>query len=127
MSTEIVRAIDNNGDWLFGKGQNDYVAGNAAVAQDIQTGLLSFFGDCFFDTSAGIDWYGLMTSKNFIALNLAIQAVIIDTEGVSALLELSFVVDDNRNATIKYQVVTIYSQNQALFGSVAVAIPGSMT
>ncbi len=34
-----VRALDVNGDFTYGKGQNDYLTGNAAVGQSIKTRL----------------------------------------------------------------------------------------
>ena len=118
----ITRAIDSNHDWTFGKGQEDYLSNVNAVAQNIQTRLLCFLGDCFFDSGAGIDWYSLIQQKNEAALVLAITSQISNTEGVSQVLEVSFNVDNNRNATIQYEVVTVYSQNQTLSGSVPLAV-----
>jgi len=118
------RGLDLNKDWKFGNGTADYVTQVAEIGQDISTNILCFLGDCFFDSSRGIDWVGLMQSKNIIGLLLAINAVILNVAGVSAVLELSFNIDDDRNGTIQYQVVTIFSQNQSLNGSIPVALPG---
>ena len=49
-----VRALDESGDWTFGKGENNYYSANDAIAQNIKTRLYSFLGDCFFDLSANI-------------------------------------------------------------------------
>jgi hypothetical protein len=68
-----VRQIDDDGDWLFGKGQNDYVRANTSVVQNINTRLGSFLGDCFFDLGAGIDWFNLLGTKDQVALNLSIR------------------------------------------------------
>ena len=106
----IVRAIDVNGDWIFGIGTSAYISGNAAVAQDIQTRLQSFLGDCFFDTGAGIDWFNLLGGKNQTALNLAVAAVILNTNFVTGGLQLSTVYNATlRSITINYQVQTTYS------------------
>ena len=107
----IVRALDSNGDWIYGTGVNAYVSGNNAVAQDIQTRLQSFLSDCFFDTGAGIAWFQLLGQKNETALNLAVAAVILNTSNVTGGLQLSVVYNSvTRNVTITYQVQTSYSQ-----------------
>lgn len=103
----IVRALDTNGDWTFGKGRNDYKSSTAAISQNIQTRLLSFLGDCFFDNSAGIDWFNLLGGKNQTTLALNISAVILNTDGVLNLLQLSLNLDVNRNLTIVYSVNTV--------------------
>lgn len=111
-----VRSLDAAGDWLFGKGQNDYLTANAAVVQNISTRLLMFLGDCFFDTAAGIDWFNLLGAKNETALSLAVAAVILNTEEVTALNQLSIGLDVARNLTIKFQVQTIYSKYLSIAG-----------
>lgn len=108
----IVRALDRNHDWLFGKGRNDYLSGSAAIGQNIDTRLLCWIGDCFFDTKAGIDWINLLGSgQNQMALNLALAAVILNTQGVTALqaLKPSFL-PSTRLFTASYTVTTIYSR-----------------
>lgn len=105
-----VRALDINGDWTFGKGQNDYLTGNAAVSQNIGTRLESFLGDCFFDQSAGIDWFNLLGAKDQTALNLSISAVILNTQNVTGLNQLSAVLSTARVFTVTYDVQTTYSR-----------------
>jgi len=104
-----VRAIDINGDWMYGKSINDYKQNNNAIAQLINTRLKSFIGDCFFAIDEGLDWWNLLGSKNQVALNLAVSATIIKTEGVSSLKQLSIVLNSLRNITISYEVDTIYT------------------
>lgn len=110
-----VRAIDTDGDWLYGKGQNDYKTANAAVSQCIQTRLLSFLGDCFFDTGAGIDWFNLIGGKDQISLNLAISAVILNSPNVTGIQELSVSLDAARVFTVQYVVQTTYSTTGGTF------------
>lgn len=105
----IVRALDLDHDWTFGRGKNDYLSRNAAIGQNINTRLQSFLGDCFFDTEAGIDWFNLLGAKDLTALQLAISATILNTQNVTALLELSVNLDNNRKITIQYSVSTIYT------------------
>jgi hypothetical protein len=111
-----VRALDKNGDWIYGIGANAYLTGNAEVAQAIQTRLQSFLGDCFFDTAAGLDWYGYLGGKDQLGLNLAISAVILNTANVTGIRQLSINLDDNtRIFTVQYQVQTTYSQLSGAF------------
>lgn len=100
----IVRAIDVNHDWLFGKGRNDYKSDLAAVAQSIDTRLNCFLGDCFFATNFGIDWFNLLGNKDLETLNLAISTVILNTQNVVKLNQLSSVLDSSRNLTVRYEV-----------------------
>lgn len=105
----IIRSIDATGDWLFGKGVEDYKSGLSACAQDIQTRLLEFLGDCFFNTQAGVNWFGRLGNKNQIALDLEISSVILNTTGVTGLVELSRTLDDNRHVTFTYTVTTVFT------------------
>lgn len=105
------RGIDANGDWLFGKGQSDFVVNEAAIAQNIQTQLQSFLGDCFFDTSLGVDWFNLMGTKNQLQLQLSVTATILGVYGVTSLASPAIVnLDANRrNILIEYSVNTIFT------------------
>lgn len=105
----IVRALDSTGDWTYGQGTNNYLSGNAAVAQTIRTRLNSFLGDCFFDLGAGINWFSFLGSKNELGLNLAVSAVILNTANVISLTQLSINLNSNRLCTIAYTVQTTYS------------------
>lgn len=113
----IVRALDTEGDWLYGKGKNDYKTANKAVQQNIQTRLLSFLGDCFFDIGAGIDWFTYLGgSKSTLVVNLAVSTVILNTNGVTGILQLSTVLNSvTRRLEIKYAVTTVYSTVRSEF------------
>jgi hypothetical protein len=111
MSTQIVRALDGNGDWTFGQGFNNYLSYNYEIAQEIQTQLNMFLGDCFFDLTAGIDWWNLLGAKNEDLILLFVAATIANVKGVTGILNLSTTLDDNRNLSIQYSVTTIYQQN----------------
>lgn len=105
----IVRSIDVNGDWLFGKGLQDYKQGVLALEQSLQTRLQSFLGDCFFDLGAGVDWFNLLGGKDQISLQLAIGAVILNTENVTGLQQLNFNLNEQtRAASINFSVQTTY-------------------
>ena len=106
----IVRSIDSDGDWSFGKGKNDYLSANDAIGQNIKTRLQSFLGDCFFAMSAGIDWFNLLGSKNIIGVQLSIQATILNTTGVTRIVDFSLSLETNRRLNLQYTVETIYSR-----------------
>ncbi len=104
-----VRALDSSHDWLFGKGQNDYKRNNAAVIQNIDTRLNAYLGDCFFDSGAGIDWFNLLGAKDLLALKLAVAAVILNTQDVTGLLDLSISLSVARELSLSYRAATTYS------------------
>jgi len=109
----IIRALDINHDWTFGKGKENYLSGQLAIAENIQTRILSFFGNCFFDMSAGINWFtllGIPNSEQQIMLN--VRAVILQSYGVVSVNSISLnLVNSNRRATLTYSINTIYTQN----------------
>lgn len=117
----IVRALDSDGDWEFGKGANDYKSNRDAVAQSISTRLKSFLNDCFFAANEGIDWFTLLGGKNELALSLAINTTILRTENVTNLVQVSASLDpDTREYFCQYTVDT-------LFGRVTGDVPISVT
>lgn len=106
----IVRTLDINHDWEFGKGRNDYLSNNDAIVQMVNTRLNSFLGDCFFASDAGIDWFNLLGSKNRLAIELSVRAVILNTEGVVSLVRSETVLDSlTRVISMNYTITTIFS------------------
>lgn len=106
----IVRAVDDDKDWQFGKGKNDYKRSLKGLSQHIETRLMSVLGDCFFNTTAGINWFNLLGAKDTRALSLAVGSVILNTQNVTGLLQLSLNVDAKRKITITYKVQTTLGQ-----------------
>ncbi len=105
-----VRALDANGDWVFGTGRASYLSDNAAITQNIKTRLYSFLGNCFFSLGDGIDWFNLLGSTNVTPLNLAITSTILNTTGVTAIKQFSSEVDPKiRNFFVNYTVQTTFS------------------
>ena len=105
-----VRAIDENGDWIFGIGRNAYLSKNAALAQQIRCRLFSFLNDCFFDLEAGVDWPNLLGGKDPISLRLAVASSILNTPGVTGIKQLSTNLDPStRKLSIVYEAQTVYS------------------
>lgn len=112
----IVRQIDGNNDWAWGKGKNDYKSGVDAIAQSLKTRLQSFLGDCFFDEDAGVDWFNVLGSKDTTEASLAIAQVILNTEDVTRIVDLELNLDENtREVSIRYDVETIYGLSTDIF------------
>jgi len=111
----IVRALDINGDWEFGKGKNDYKRDINALQQNIKTRLMSFLGDCFFDITAGVDWFNLLGAKDQLALELSVSTIILNTEGVTGLLLLQLSVSPNRRMSLTYRVQTTLGETGETF------------
>jgi len=102
-----VRALDANGDWTFGRGRGNYLTAKAARAQNLQTRLMSFLGDCFWDLGAGIDWFNLLGGKSALQIDFAVQSTIIGTDGIVGIDRDSIAVDSNRQLSAKYTVTLL--------------------
>lgn len=106
----IFRSLDENGDWSFGKGVQNYLQNNEAIGLNIKTRVLSWVGDCFFAPAQGIDWVNFLSKKNQLALlSAALRRTIVQSYGVTALLAFDVRLDDERNFTATYTVQTIFS------------------
>jgi hypothetical protein len=106
----IHRALDNNGDWFFGKGRNSFDAGAKAIMTNIKTRLLSFKDDCFFDADAGVDWWNMPDYKDKKAFIYQVRAVIMQSYGVARLTDLDASFSQNRVLSLNYSVETIYKE-----------------
>lgn len=106
----ITRSIDSSNDWNFGTGKETYLSEKGAVGQNIKTRLQSFVNDCFFDLTAGIDWFNFLGSRNQAGLKNAVAKTILNTTGVYSIDELNFSLSENRELLIQYQVTTLWSE-----------------
>ena len=108
----IIRSLDKNHDWNFGSNLADYLTNDAAIALNIDTRLLSWVNDCFFDMSAGIDWLNLLGSKGQEnTLNMNCRRLILQSYGVTGLIDLSVSLNSQRLFQAEYVINTIFSQN----------------
>lgn len=111
----IVRAVrrneSNQEEFCFGHGYTDYRHELSYAKQDIETALLEFKNDCFFDLEAGIDWkarLGTYGQKQY--LDEDIQAVISNRDSVIYIANFESVIID-RVYSAKIGVITIYSED----------------
>jgi hypothetical protein len=112
--SQIFRAIDNSGDWLFGAGRQSYLRDNAAIMADVRTALLMFYRDCFFAMDAGVDWWDINGGKLPSAEASAVaqtRAVISKIDGVVRIDRVDTRIDRRtRSLTITYELDTIFTQ-----------------
>lgn len=109
----LFRNLDQNGDWQFGKGLQDITDLDTAIGLNIRTRILSWVGDCFWDTEAGIDWVNRLGSKNSQdLLDLDLRRLILQSEGVTGLVNFDIKVI-NRGFQATYVVTTIYGKEYA--------------
>jgi hypothetical protein len=108
----IIRTIDADGDWTFGKGISSYRRNLLALSQHIQTRLLEWKGDCFFDNEAGVDWNNRLEKRQQLEpLRDEVRTVILKTDGVTEVINVSFNFNSiNRGLRLDYSIKTIYSE-----------------
>lgn len=108
----IIRDLDTNHDWLFGQGKSNFLSGEPAIALNIETRILSWLNDCFFDLGAGIDWLNVLGSKGQEnMLNINLRRIILQSYGVTGIVNLYITLNENRQFMASYTINTIYSQN----------------
>lgn len=107
----IIRSLDKDNDWVFGKGKSDYKRSQLAFNQHLKTRLLEWKGDCFFDNNAGIDWKNRLDKRSQIPfLRNEIKTLILKTDGIKEVVELDINFNSiNRKLTINYNIKTVYS------------------
>ena len=108
----IIRGLDSDGDWQWGKGKQSYRYGQDAIAENIQTRLLSFLRDCYFAPGDGIDWFRLLGTKNTLQeILLTVRAVILASYGAVRVNIVSPSFDKTtRRLSITYVMDTIFTK-----------------
>lgn len=107
----IIRALDGNHDATFGQGIQNFLSGQNAVAENIETNLYCFLRDCYFDIQKGIDWLRFFSvPTNRQEITLSVKGVILLCFGVTSInsLEVSVV---NRKIFISANINTIFTSN----------------
>lgn len=116
------RAIDENGDFIFGAGLQSYFVDEDAIAADIKTALRTFLGEVFFALNFGVDWWNLLSSRQNSEQNIILQCrqIIAAREGVTRINRVEPILDrTTRRVSITFNVDTIFTRN--LNGEVAVS------
>jgi len=107
----IFRNLDENGDWTFGRGKNDFLIGQNAIGLNIKTRCYSWLNDCFFAMNEGIDWAERLGSKNQKdLLDADLRRIILASENVTGLVSFdSYLI--GRKYTANFSVNTVYSKS----------------
>lgn len=108
----IIRSVDADRDWNFGKGASDYARDQDAVEQNIKSRVLSWVGNCFFALQEGVDWKNRLGVGQQALLENELRSIILQSFGVVGLNSLSVAFDPTRRSfTIQYDADTIFSQS----------------
>lgn len=107
----IIRGLTADHDWQFGHGRQNYLRDNDACAENIETRLLSFLNDCFFNLQAGIDWLRLLGTKSTEEeITLSVRAIILQSYGVVQVNTITVAFDrEQRNLFLSYNIDTIFT------------------
>lgn len=105
----IVRAVDSEGNFVFGKGASSYKKDLPALKQTIECKIKEWKGNCWFDVDAGIDWQTRL-SKNLNSLQFLKIDIIGIIQSIPEVLSVEFVgiVYQDRQASLSYSITSVY-------------------
>ncbi|CAQ85184.1 MULTISPECIES: hypothetical protein [Photorhabdus] len=109
-----VRRLDNNHDWTFGNGRSDYATKSEAIAQCVQTRLLSLRNDWFLDSDHGVRWFDyLKKNPNILAMESELKTTVLKTEGVTEITAFDIIIDiDSRGSLVTVTYIDIYGNKK---------------
>lgn len=107
----IFRALDSDGDWIFGSGKSSYARFNDAIILNIETSLKTFATECFFNPDVGQPWFDIINNRNKDVVVLFIKNAIAQLYGVIGINEVSYNYGLDRVLEIKYNISTQYEKN----------------
>lgn len=102
------RALDANGDYVFGPASHFLSNSPETVAQAVRTRLALFTGEWFLDIREGLDKSLILGNNTAATRDPEVQQRILGTSGVKSLLSYSSNVDARRNFTVQATIDTIY-------------------
>ena len=103
------RALDDIGDWQFGRGLQSYVTEKNALMQNISTRIKMWKSDCFFAVDSGVDWNNFLDIGKKKFLDIDIKRVVLQTEGVLRISYYDSTLDAaGRNAVISITAETVF-------------------
>ncbi|WP_144156565.1 hypothetical protein [Paraburkholderia sp. BCC1885] len=113
------RMLDANGDYTWGQaGQNFLINSPAAVGQAILTRLKLMQGEWFLDQTAGTPYDQILGAGTESTRDLAVQTVILQTQGVSEIVEYaSYLNPTTREFIWAVTVDTIYGTTTVTNGT----------
>ena len=82
----IVRELDKNHDWTFGRSKSNYLNKSDAIAQSVKTKLLSLKNDWFLNRKDGIAWFDYLDKNpNTQSLEMECKRRILSVPGVEEI------------------------------------------
>ncbi len=114
------RRLDDNWDYCFGRGQQNYLTGVDAVAQAIKSRLLLLYHEWWEDLGDGLPlWERILgtsgSEENRQAVDLIIRDRISGTDGVSSVLQFDSSYERRIykfKATVETLYGTLYISNE---------------
>ena len=117
-----IRANDADNDWTFGNGRSNYLGGEAAIEQNLQTSLWCWLNDCFWSLNFGVDWANLLGSRGAAAQSAIIlqcRQIIVNSFGVTKINTVTATRDAlTRRLSVHYDINDIFTRNSQ--GSVTI-------
>lgn len=104
------RMLDANGDYVFGKGPSEFLVNTpATVGQGVETRLNLFTNEWFIDLLKGLpvldEILGTGTQSIY---DQVIQEYILDSEGVTQIIDYSSTLDASRHLAVTAKIDTVY-------------------
>lgn len=91
----IVRALDPQHDWTFGRGKANYLTESDAIKQSIKTKLLALKGNWFLEPNDGIAWFDYFEKHpNITELEREIKSTIAGIDGVTEISSFDVLIDN---------------------------------
>lgn len=112
------RRLDDDGDMLFGHGEQDFIRDLDAMRQAIQTRLKVIRGEWWEGDATAIPYFGILGSKSYgkADIDLVIINRIMDTYGVIEVSETISELKDRRY-TFSCKVGTVYGETYLSIGT----------
>ena len=101
------------GDWCFGNNLQDYGDNYISTRNNIKTRLQSVKYDCFFDLTAGIDWFNILGNRGQYAkdvVEINVRLCILQSLYVTEIIDVKVIPDEDRRLNLQYTINTIFGQ-----------------
>ncbi len=100
------------GDWMIGQGIGSYAKDQSAIALDIAARIRLRTGECFFATTAGIDYTNLMEKGRQSDFLTAMSNCIMQTNGVVKINTITVSQNPRTRAlSLAYDIQTIFTRS----------------
>lgn len=105
----IFRALDADGDWIFGNGINSFLTDAAAMVENLKTRIRTWKRECFFALDLGPDWDNYLGIGTQGLLEVDIRRVILGSDGVIRIDDFTSTLDRGARAlTVQANLLTVF-------------------